>query len=240
MNGGSVFALGGSALLLLLWGLFPHAVMEKTAALADGFLSLEEAGEEVSFFSLGNLKGGLISIGIGALVYLFVVRRLLMKSPAVTAEGKTAGKMCINEGERRSYVDRWPKWLDLEELIYRPLLLKILPTVFGVLCRIPDSLADGIVVLLRKTIYRDSPLPHERPEGSALTTGLGRFLNSIQAVRNLLRREKEPLGTDYVHLLAVRREEIRENNRIIQRSLSFGLMLFGVGLMLTLIYLVMF
>jgi hydrogenase-4 component B len=223
MNGASTFALGGSALILFIWGLFPHALMEKAAALADGFMSLEAESETVRFFSFGNLKGGLISIGIGAFVYLFVVRKAL----------------CISEGEARVYVDRWPKWLDLEELLYRPVLLKLLPAVFGVLCRIPDSLADGIVVLLRKTIYRDSPLPHERPEGSAFTAALGRFLNCVQSIRNLVQREKTPLNKDYAHLLAVRREEIRENNRIIQRSLSFGLMLFGVGFCLTLLYLLL-
>ncbi len=66
-------------------------------------------------------------------------------------------------------MDRWPGWLDLENLIYRPLLLGFLPFVLRVLCRILDSFADLSVVVLRKSIYRDSPLPHELPEGNRLT-----------------------------------------------------------------------
>ena len=52
----------------------------------------------------------------------------------------------------KCYVDRWDKRLDLENLIYRPLLLKILPFLCGVLCRVLDSLVDGLVLLLRQTV----------------------------------------------------------------------------------------
>ena len=34
------------------------------------------------------------------------------------------------------YVDRWPKWLDLEELIYRPILAVALPGIFGAVFRL--------------------------------------------------------------------------------------------------------
>lgn len=218
LSGAGCFALGGSALVLLLWGFFPHGLMDRVAKLGDAFMKLRESGETIAYAALGNLRGALISVAIGTAVYLLFVRRVLMK------------------GDR--YVNRWPGWLDLEELVYRPLLLRILPTLLGVLCRIPDSLADAVVVLLRKTVYRDSPLPRERTEGNVLTEILGKLMNGWESAANHTWRRKAPGRTDYVHILALKNEMIKESNRIIGRSLSFGLLLFGVGLVLTLVYLI--
>lgn len=220
MNRESTFALAGSAAVLLVWGLFPHTVMDRAASLGEGFMNLEEAGETVSYFSLTNLSGALISIVLGTAVYL-LIRRFLMRKEA--------------DGTY-SYVNLWPVWLDLEDSLYRPVLLKILPTVLGVVCRIFDSLPDLLVVALRKTVYRDSPLPQELTEGTVLTLAAGRFLNFIRDIGNRTKNRHNPVEKDYVHILAMKREEIRENNMIIGRSLSFGLLLACVGLCLTLIY----
>lgn len=227
MNPGSCFALTGSALVLFLWGIVPHATMDRAAELSQGFMHLESAGHAVRYFSPGNLEGALISIVIGVIVYVFFVRKVLMRKSA--------------EGEKpvRRYVNLWPKWLDLEELLYRPLLLGLLPAVFGVLCRLLDSFADTVVVLLRKSVYRDSPLPYELPEGNALTAMLGSLMNRIQSVCNHTWRRKAPAKKDYVHILAIWNEEFKENNMIIRRSLSFGLLLCLIGLTLTLVYIIL-
>ncbi len=238
MNGESTFALAGSALVLFIWGLFPYTVMDRAAALGQGLMRLAGFGETVHYFSLTNLCGGLVSITIGALVYLFVIRKILMKEGA--------------------YINRWPSWLDLENRIYRPLLMEFVPLVLGACCLVPDGLTDrivqvlipvgavfaraferapdGLVVGLRKSIYRDSPLPRERLEGNPFTDALGGIMNAVQAVANRLWRRKHPLQVDHRHTLALRYEELRENGMIIGRSLSFGLMLAGVGLCLTLVY----
>jgi len=221
----TVFSLAGSAAVLLIWGLFPHALMERLANLAVGFLNLKKLEQmgNVSYFSFSNLKGGLLSIGIGVVVYLFFVRKVLIQNR------KNGGQ---------EYVNLWPKWLDLEELLYRPILLRLLPALSGVLCRILDSLADAVTVALRRTIFRDTPLPHERTEGNAFTEALGKLLNGIQGLGNHTWRRTDPAHRDYVHLTAMKHEEIKENNLIIQRSLSFGLLLFCVGLSLVLLYLI--
>lgn len=223
MNKASGFALIGSALILLVWGLFPHGIMDRAAELGQSFMNLREFGHQVSYFSLGNLRGAFISICIGGAVYLLFIRRVLLKK---------------QEGNGAVYINAWPRWMDLENLLYRPLLLTILPTLFGVLCRILDSLTDTIVVLLRKTLYRDSPLPHERTEGNALTALLGRMLNGFEVMGNHTWSRKHPNHKDYSHLLAVKNDEFKESNRIIGGSLSFGLLLFGIGLALTLVYLI--
>lgn len=223
MNPESTAALGISTVLLVIWGLFPHRIMDRAAEIGQGLMQLEETGHVVSYFSLKNLSGAAISIGIGAVVYGCFIRKCLMKE-------KKKGV--------QAYVDAWPKWLDMENLIYRPLLLKLLPLVCGVICRIFDSFVDTVIVVLRKTVYSDSPLPYERPEGNVVTVLGGRLMNGFQGIGNRLWHRKSPVFKDYVHILAVRNEEFRETNRIIQRSLSFGLMLFGIGLCLTLIYII--
>ena len=222
MNKESGFALTVSAFALLLWGLFPHALMERVAAFGEYFMDYmyrSASKHAVEYFSLENLKGAAISIAIGVVVYVFVIRKLLMR--------------------KKEYINAWPKWMDMENLIYRPILLVFLPTVCGIACRVCDSFVDTIVVFLRKTFYKDSPLPYERREGNAFTAFTGRILNFWQALRNRLWGRKHPTHTDFVHLTAAGVEDFRESFMIIQRSLSFGLLMFGIGLALTLIYIIL-
>ena len=124
--------------------------------MSAAFLNAESLKSVVAYFSLINLKGAGISILIGLLLYVLVVRKWMET---------------VQDGNR-IYRDRWPGWLDLENLLYRPVLLKILPLLFGTLCRLADRLMDTIVVLLRKTIYRDSRIPHEIKEGTPMTLSL--------------------------------------------------------------------
>ncbi|MDD6327769.1 MAG: complex I subunit 5 family protein [Lachnospiraceae bacterium] len=220
MSKGSMTAICASSLILFVIGLFPNRIMEKLAISGEFFLGAEyEQHRVVDFFSLENLKGAAISITIGAILYLFVVRKLLIK-----------------DGE---YVNRWPKRLDLEDLLYRPILLRFLPFVFGVICRCIDCLLDTIVVAFRKTLFKDSPLPYERTEGTAFTELLGHICNGWQIIMNKTFHKKSPQKKDYVHLMAMKHFAAKENHSIIQRSLSFGLLLFCVGITITLIYIVL-
>ena len=128
------------------------------------------------------------------------------------------------------YLDRWPGFLDLENRLYRPILLIFLPgacgAVFGwldryfiqaflsiflaisaVVCRGMDHLADSMIVLARYTTHR-------------------------------------PLGEKIARPTSARAERFRKQEKAIFRlgsqveeSFSFGLMLFGIGLCLTLGYL---
>ena len=93
--------------------------------------------------------------------------------------------------------------------------------------------------MLRKKLYKDSPLPYERREGNVLTESLGKLLNLLQAIRNRLWGRKHQTHKDFVHMTASGAEELRESFMIIQRSLSFGLLMFGIGLALTLIYIIL-
>lgn len=221
MNPVSATALAISATLLPLMGFLPTQVMGTLADLGQSFLSASDQLEEISWFSMANLKGAAISIGAGVLIYLLLVRTWMMK----------------REENGRSYVNRWNRYFDLENLIYRPVLLYALPFLLGILCRVLDSMADTLVVFLRKTIYRDSRLPHELEEGTRVTYLIGSFMNQMERLANAVFWKRRPRKVDFEHKLAMVYEELSEDSTIIGRSLSFGLLLFCIGLIITVVYL---
>ncbi len=132
-------ALGAGALALLVLGVTPGATMEPLAQWASAFLSAD-AGHGVHYFAWVNLKGSCISLGIGAAVYFAVVRGLLMR----------------RENGEMVYLDRWPKWLDLEERVYRPTLRGL--TFAGALCaRIAASVGDVVIFAGEKLLFTRAP-----------------------------------------------------------------------------------
>ena len=164
----------------------------------------------------------MISIVIGVVLYFGVIRTLLMKK---------------SESGEKDYVNRWWKYLDLEDYFYRPVLLRFLPAIFCSICLVIDRLVDGMVVVLRKTIYKDSQLQKERDEGNGITHALGTLFNKGEAVLNKTVWRSMPRMTDYRHRFALKYASFKENMVFIERSLSYGLILFCVGLCAVLIYL---
>lgn len=220
MNWQSKLALTLSAVLLPLMGCLPGIIMDFLAKRGIGFMNAEALGETVHYFSVNNLKGALISVIIGAALYGLILRPFFMRK---TETG-------------RIYVNLWPFRLDLEDHFYRPLIV-VLCAVCGFFARVCDSLVDGVVVLLRKTVYRDKALPFELSEGTVFTYQLGRLMNKIEEwIEKKFPNEKRR-HHEFIHELAMIHLEIRENRMVITRSLSFGLILFCVGLILTTVYL---
>ena len=243
----STFALAGSAIVIPVMGLLPNLIMDRVADIAQGFMGHVHMEHEVQYFTWTNLKGSVISILIGAVVYLVVVRGWMMEK---RADGTI------------KYVNRWPEKLDLEELIYRPVLLNVLPVICGGVCSIFDRITDilvrimisvgsffaglldvttdGFVVFLRKTIYRDSPRVAELEEGNDMTHALGSFLNTVEAIFNRFIWKEHPHKMDFEHWFALKYSAFKENASFIGRSLSYGLILFCLGLCATLIYMLIY
>ncbi len=220
MNLLSKTALTLSAVYMPLSGMLPYIITDKVADLGEGFMKVSECGARVHYFSMTNILGALYSIVIGALLYLTVVKKLLMKDNA--------------------YIDRWPKYLDLEDLIYRPLLLTVIPNVCVFICRLIDRLMDYVILVLRKTVYKDAKLPVEPTEGDELTHYFGSIADD--SIRKLNERlwSYNPREPEVEHKLALFRKYYKENSTIIGRSMSFGLFLACVGLLLVLAYMLLF
>ena len=228
MGATTAAALGGAAVLLPVLGIFPGKVAGKAADLLQSFWNQGQSliGKEhemlldsppICWFSPENLKGAGISIVIGLLVYFLVVRTILVK-----------------KSEENAYCNRLSPYADLENMLYRPLLLYVLPFAGYFVCRVLDSIIDGAVVLLRRTLYKDSPVPHELTEGTRATFFLGTLLNRLTGGGTRRKGKK-----DYRHILAMDYEEWNEDVTIVGRSLSFGLLLFCIGLTLTVVYLLL-
>lgn len=206
-------ALGLSTIVLPILGMFPSLTMDKIADLGSSFLNAPQLEHAIHYFSFENLKGGLISIVIGLVIYFTLIRLCFMKN----------GR----------YVDRWPEKLDLENSVYRPILLTILPSIGIFFARICDSLIDGLVVLLRKTLYSQREIPTEITEGNIFTHFVGGRLDKIHYALTGQDREAKK---SYEHKMAMRSLKNSENTHIVTRSLSCGLVLASLGLIVIIGY----
>ncbi len=257
-------ALGTAALLLFTPGLRPGGLPTSLANLSLPFLNAHPPEHAVEYLSGVNLLGGAKSLLAGLLLYLFVVRRMLR-----TRTGHGAGV----------YLNRWPPWLDLEELLYRPmvqgltrlgyllavpldllmerLLLPLAMRILGAaaafldgiekagavvsalttfVARSLETFADGAVVFLMHTIFkRKREKTGVVPVGNRFTYTLGRFADNLA---HILRRltGRRPNGHSYTHLFWAAWSTTHETLRRIQRTLSFSLILFALGLVVLLAF----
>lgn len=187
-----------SAVILPFLGALPEMTLGYLGEQSAHFFGQHAVEHAIPYFSLANLEGAAISISIGAAVYLLIVRPLLMR-----------------KGE---YINRWPAWLDLETLLYKPLLMDVLPTaadlVVGTLARLPDSrlvkvYIPGAVTFVTRTLA-------SIPDGTlvtrvipALVTGLTRFFaelpeHLVMLMRRIFFRKRRtraaiPVGTPFTY-----------------------------------------
>nr|MCR5154937.1 hypothetical protein [Lachnospiraceae bacterium] len=171
------------AAVLLVMGVLPNVVMKNIARF--GVLSeatgLKQLGD-VAYFSLENLKGGGISIIIGILLFILFVRR---SKPL-------------------------PKWVDLELYVYTPLMLHILPFIFGFVSRCLDRITDMFTLFMRKKVLNAK----KRAEIGTETT----------------------LKYRLSKLLEIGGREATEAEKLLGTGLSYSLLLFSIGLIVVLCY----
>ena len=204
----SKLVLGISAVILPIMGAFPGMTMNKMADAVMGFLRSGPLHHEVHYFAWVNLKGGLISIGIGILVYFLVIRKVFMKNG--------------------NYVNLWPEKLDLE-VIFSKLVWGML-AVLGFVTKILDGFLSEwcTVENLLKGLNQLMKLPERLPEA---VVG---FLK-----RTVYKETTERPELELVNKLHAQYDRKVDTLRLIGSSLSFGLLLACVGLILTIIYLLM-
>lgn len=138
MNKLSAVILTVAAILLPLLGMLPHQTMDVIANFVLGTMHAHSSEHAVAYFSLVNLKGAVISVAIGAIVYFGFIRTVLMKKEA--------------DGTK-VYVDVWPTWLNLENGIYRPLLLTILPFFGALFSRVIASVTEWLIGVMNFFIF---------------------------------------------------------------------------------------
>lgn len=224
MSAGGYAAVCGISLLFIALGQKP--VFQALASFMTGH---EAALEEFAPLSFECVKGALISLGIGALLYVLFIRRVLMK------DGK--------------YLNLWPAWLDLEDLLYRPLLVTWLPAFFGSLTGIlaENKVLGRICPVILTTAQavagvfaRNSVLSFISAKLMTFLGLLTRFLSIstdvlIVTVRRTILSER--VFTDKgkkAGRLERRRITVQEAYEPITGNFSFALMLSCIGMMVIL------
>ena len=124
LSGTSAFVLICCGALISVFGLFPNAVMGNIADMAGSFMNSHGMEHAVHYFAWVNLKGAVISVIIGAVVYFGFIRVFLMAK---------------SRNGHNTYIDLWPKWLSIEKKIYRPVLLSLLPSIGGACANIMNA-----------------------------------------------------------------------------------------------------
>lgn len=225
--------LVGSALLVPMIGLMPHVFMDGFGRLSQGFLNAKFS--TVSYFSVENLLGAGKSLLIGAALYFALVRPVLLKRGNVL-----------------------PAWLDMENSLYRPLLAALAAVGYGFayVCdrlldwatpamiavgtfgsRVCDELIDGVTLLCRKTVLRKLRTRKPVPVGNRFTYALGSVFDAVVLLLNKTLYRHRPIQTRFVYVFAAGQEEMSQQTRRLTRSISFGLLMFCIGLYVTLWYL---
>ena len=166
----AVLVIGG--VLMPLLGLTAHGTMDRIAAYALPFFRREPMSHAVHYFSFANLKGALISITIGALVFAFAGMKWLTRK----------------ENGAEHYRNVWPACLDLEDAVYRP-VLRTLSYIGGMAARAVESLGALLVYGTVDLIFlgaKDRVIPPEDEQFSAYRKQSERSLVSRSFSSDLL------------------------------------------------------
>ncbi len=229
----SALSLILSSVMLLVVGVLPHALAEKISGVMLPFVDGHEGHHQVEYFSLVNLKGIFISLGIGIAVYLLVISKGLMR----------------NENGKKVHYNPLADKFSLENNIYLPLSNAVI-TVTGAICSFFDKLPEvlinaGMVVLtvilraccditdiillvLDRTVFKmakEPTEPHERRYAYAVGSIYGR----------LTRKGKEVQAERFVRAS----ETIDKTTTRLSKNFSFALFMTCLGITIILLFLIL-
>ncbi len=208
----SGLALALSAVMLPAAGLLPHALADRISEAMTPFVNGAPISHAVHYFSLENLKGVGISLAIGILVYVLVIRQLLMKT----------------ENGRRLHYNPLAGKFSLEDNVYVP-LLKGLTFLLTVILRFCCDIVDIFLLLLSKTVLRLAKEPAE-PHRRKYAYAAGSLYGSLR------KRDPEEQG----QRLSQAVETISKTTRQLSLGFSFALLMTFFGVVLILLFLIFF
>ena len=244
-------ALLASAILVPVLGLQPNLTMDRIADFAGGFLHAGTPAHAVHYFSLTNLKGACISLTIGVIVYLGFIRIKLM--PKVNGE--------------RVYVDLWPAKVDIEDRIYRPFIygllnfggwiaqigneeklenrvywpaLRTLSFVGAVVSKLLGDVLDMIAAQINRTFLAMKHYTETIRVGNVITDTVGGAADKAAEIVNHTLLRNHPKVHHYTGTLAGWWNGMMAAVRRVTHTMSYGLLLFGLGLCVMIVYVLMY
>ena len=164
MSGLSKAVIGLAAVVLPVLGFLPGLTMDKMADAVMDFMRSGPMEHAVHYFTWTNLKGGLISIVIGVLVYVFVIRKVFIR------DGK--------------YVDLWPEKADMESLFIKAVMGAL--AGLGKLVQYPDQLPERIVTYFRDHVFTETTEAPEREMVDKLRAQYDRKVDTVRLIGSSL------------------------------------------------------
>jgi len=221
------FVLCAAAVVLLILGFLPYQTMDKAADLGQGFMRGNRLEHAVHYFEWANLKGALYSISIGILVYGFFVRKVLRD------------------------LSLWPGWLDLNHRVYRPLFTRVLPAICsffaGILYLAAEKRFDAVLITLRAicsffagALYLVAEKGFDRVlvQGNMLIQGFFSFVDRTSETYHHAKERRIERYEEFTFGSISKERKVEDGIwRGISNSLSYSLLLFGVGLLISMFFL---
>ena len=198
-------ALTVSALLIPVMGFFPSVIMDGLAAWGQGNLYSSLPVYTVNYFSMEKISGKLLGFLIGAGIYALIVRPIMMRRK--------------DDSGARIYADHWPRRLDLEDLIYRPVLCFLVQSaalIAAILSSLPETITNPL-----NTFMKTAPKPIE----------CGKLLSWYYSLVNRCQQ------TLFNFRLSIQ-QRLRQawSDPATMGDFSFNLLLAGIGLCIALVY----
>ena len=247
----SALALLLSAAIVPALGLTPNLTMDKIADIAGGFLNAAAPAHAVHYFSLTNIKGACISLAIGLIVYLLFIRTKLMKK----------------ENGVREYVDLWPSWLDIEDRLYRPAIggllelggrfaglgsettletyvyrpmIRALTLFFAAVFGFLGGLTDFVADLIARKVLSARKKKLENRVGNAVTRAVGGVFDGMAEGLNQTVLRDHRIEHHAMARISAAWDGAMDAISQMSHTMSYGLLLFGLGLCVTLLYLMFY
>ena len=213
----SALAIGASALILFVLGLFPEALMLPVADSALPFLKAHRPEHAVRFLTWVNISGALKSLAIGLVLYLTVVRKWLTSRDPLS-------------GAPRS-LNRWPAWLDMENGLYRPMikgltnlgylicaplnanfeqyLVPVLYRAGSIIALTFDGLTEAVVYLARRLAFKRRNEPYVDQPGPRLKSAARLAIDTPMDAYQYIKRALKPRLQKYHYLLGAALTEMK-------------------------------
>ena len=250
MNKVSATVLTICSLILPFFGMTCYNTMIKISEFGSGFMNMTGHPHVVPFFEWACIKGAVASLAIGAIIYIFIVRVLLMDK---------------DENGKKVYIDAWPKVVDIEDRIYRPLVCQVLPFIGAFLTRAIGSIVEVIGRFGYKLYWKFAnfymprkPNAHnniEKLKAAYANSGLQTWDKSNEQ-RTITPLERVPVLDDFEDLKEKGYrvpiidklfdrfannygdgEDKQDNlSTLLRQTLSYGLIVFLVGLLIVFAY----
>ena len=135
----NAFVLTLSAITFPIFGFMPYDVADRVSVLGSGFMNSPEHHHFINYFSFESLEGAIISITIGIAVYFLFIQKFLIAK-------KSDGSV--------EFLDLWWEKLNIENLIFRPLLGLILPFIGSLFAKLTDLITASPVSYLLENAAR--------------------------------------------------------------------------------------